>query len=240
MRFALSVLLALGLAGTAPHSQAANGAAPSADSSAGGTITGVVRYRADPARPWKYGRYYVKNPARGELAEAVVNLTFTGPPPATSASPVVRTQTVDQVNFQFVPETIATRVGEVVRFTNSDDALHNVMTADGGEPFNVSLAKDGEYFRTFSRATEWRHPLRLGCVFHGAMRAWVHVFDHPWFAVTGVEGQFRLEHVPPGRHVLAISHAAGRLQRSVPFELAAGATTNLIVELNPDDQPTTK
>lgn len=240
MRYASSFLFVLGFA-------FATGRAPAADTisavpvdAAGGTVTGVVRYRADPARPWKFGRYYVKNPARGELAEAVVNLEFAAPLPTPPASPAVRTQTVDQVNFQFVPETIAVRAGDLVRFTNSDDALHNVMTADGGEPFNVSLAKDGEYSRTFSRVTDWRKPLRLGCVFHGAMRAWVHVFDHPWFAVTGVEGQFRLEHLPPGRHVLAISHAAGRLQRTVSFELAAGATTNLTVELSPDDSPTTK
>src|SRR5260370_48539 len=37
-----------------------------------GAIEGIVSYQADPARPWRYARYYVKQAKSGELAEAVV------------------------------------------------------------------------------------------------------------------------------------------------------------------------
>src|SRR6185369_4449617 len=40
-------------------------------STAAGTVEGVVRYRPDPKRPWRFARYYVHESA---LAEAVVAL----------------------------------------------------------------------------------------------------------------------------------------------------------------------
>ena len=43
-----------------------------------GTIEGVVTYRADPQRPWRYARYYVKQAKTGELAEAVVAIRGKG------------------------------------------------------------------------------------------------------------------------------------------------------------------
>lgn len=226
------------------RSAAGDGAgAPTPSPVATGTIEGVVRYISDAARPWKYARYYVKTASTGGLAEAVVAVEREGGANASSAllpgsvppAPGVRTQTVDQIQFQFVPETVAIRVGDAVRFTNSDDALHNVMTGDGAEPFNTTLAKEGEWVRHFQQPTGLRKPLRIGCVFHGAMRAWIHVFDHPWFQVTGDTGKFRLEHLPGGRHIVGISHAAGRLHRSQTVEIRPGETTHLEIKLSPDD-----
>src|SRR5262245_4015117 len=36
-----------------------------------GAIEGIVTYQADSARPWRYSRYYIKDPRQGQLAEAV-------------------------------------------------------------------------------------------------------------------------------------------------------------------------
>jgi len=34
------------------------------------------------------------------------------------------------------------------------------------------------------------------------MEAWVVVLDHPFFAVTGADGQFEIPGLPPGKHTL--------------------------------------
>ena len=43
------------------------------DQTDGGTIDGTVVYRAGD-KPWRYARYYVSDPKKGLLAEAVVSL----------------------------------------------------------------------------------------------------------------------------------------------------------------------
>src|SRR5262245_10628621 len=86
-----------------------------------GAIEGTVTYQTDPARPWRYARYYVKQAKTGELAEAVVALRAR---PMSDANRPPETAVIDQQNFQFQPETVAIRKGDSVKFTNADTTTH--------------------------------------------------------------------------------------------------------------------
>lgn len=199
-----------------------------------GSIEGVVRYQTDPKRPWRFSRYYVLNAKSRALAEAVVALE--GPTLTNSTvSTAPESHTVDQVNFQFVPETLVLRAGDSVRIVNSDAALHNVMTADGDEPFNVNVAPGGAFAHTFPQAGGIGKPIRLGCVFHGGMRAWIYVFDHPWFQLTGRDGRFHFAHVPAGEYTLRIVHPAGKLNWSQRITVNPNDTASLEIKLSPDN-----
>lgn len=198
-----------------------------------GSVEGRVRYEADAARPWRYSRYYVKDQKNGWLGEAVVALEGV---PASSRKPREEvTHTVDQVNFQFVPETLAIRAGDTVKFLNSDDSLHNVMTSDGEEPFNENVMKGDELLQKFEKAGGTAKPIRLGCVFHGGMRAWIYVFDHPWYGVTKADGQFAFKDVPAGEYTLSVVHPAGRLRWSEKIKVEAEKSKAVEVVLSPDD-----
>ncbi|MCI0534895.1 MAG: carboxypeptidase regulatory-like domain-containing protein [Verrucomicrobiales bacterium] len=198
-----------------------------------GIVEGIIKYQADPRRPWKLSRYYVRNAKEGSLAEAVVALE--GSTLAASAwSNAPTNRTMDQANFQFVPETMAVRAGDAVRITNSDEALHNVMTSDGGKPFNVNVIKGKEFTQRFDRAGGLNQPIRLGCVFHGGMRAWIYVFDHPWFKVTEPDGRFRFENVPAGEYTLGAVHPAGRLRWNQRIEVKPNGGTSVEISLSPD------
>jgi plastocyanin len=199
-----------------------------------GLVEGIVRYQTDSKRQWPFSRYYVQNSRDGFLAEAVVAMEGSALAESAPADPP-KTCTMDQVNFQFVPETMAIRVGDSVRVINSDDALHNVMTPDGGKPFNVSVAKGNEFAHTFDRAGGVKEPVRLSCAFHGGMRAWIYVFDHPWFKVTERDGRFRFENMPAGEYTLHVIHPAGRLRRSQRIEVKTNGTASLEIVLLPDD-----
>jgi plastocyanin len=199
-----------------------------------GTVEGFIKYVPDSKRPWRFLRYYIQNPKTGFLAEAVVALERPGLGVLASAAPANKF-TMDQLNYQFVPETLAIRAGDTVLISNSDDALHNVMTADGGEPFNVNVVKGKEFAHTFNKAGGLEHPVRLGCVFHGAMRAWIYAFDHPWFQLTQKDGRFRLEDVPVGDYTLGVVHPAGKLRRTQHIQVKANQTTPLEISLSPDD-----
>jgi plastocyanin len=189
-----------------------------------GTISGTVTYTADPQQPWRYQRYYVKGRDAGPLGEALVVLRGSGlrnwPAPAQP-----QTATVDQFNFQFVPELLAIRAGDTVKFTNSDTTVHNVRSTATIAPFNVNLEADDEYTHTFKRAGDLRTPVTLGCVYHGGMRAWIYVFDHPFFQVTDEAGAFRFEDVPAGRYTLEMIHPAGQLRWTRPVTVKAGEQT---------------
>ena len=86
-----------------------------------GTVEGSIKYVPDLKRPWRFSRYYIQNPKNGFLAETVVALERPGLSSLASA-PSPTKHTMDQVNFQFVPETLAIRAGDTVLISSSDDA----------------------------------------------------------------------------------------------------------------------
>jgi len=44
------------------------------------------------------------------------------------------------------------------------------------------------------------------CDVHPWMRAWVSVFDHPYFAVSDQSGKFVIKNVPPGKYTVEADH----------------------------------
>jgi plastocyanin len=218
---AATMLLAIGEAGQAEQPSSL------------GVIEGVVSYQTDPARPWRYARYYVKQAKSGELAEAVVAIRAK---PLVDASRQPQTVVIDQQNFQFLPETVAIRRGDWVKFTNADPATHNVQTSSDLINFNVTLANGGEETVRFDRAGGIGQPAKIGCVFHSAMQAWIYVFDHSWFTVTPTTGKFRLADVPPGQYDLEMVHPAGSLRWKKRVEVKAGETLRIDIRVSPDDK----
>jgi plastocyanin len=198
-----------------------------------GAIEGVVTYQADPARPWRYARYYVKQAKSGELAEAVVALRAKA---TSDAQPPPQTIVIDQQNFQFQPETAAIRRGDSVKFTNADQTTHNVQATSDIASFNVNMPGGGEQIIRFDRAGGVRQPVQVGCVFHSAMRAWVFVFDHPWYQVTPASGKFRLADVTPGTYELEMMHAAGGLHWRKRVEVKPGETLRVDIRVSADDK----
>jgi plastocyanin len=200
-------------------------------SPATGAIEGVVTYQADAARPWRYARYYVKQAKTGELAEAVVALRAR---PVSDLSRAAETVVIDQQNFQFQPETVAIRRGDSVKFTNADAATHNVQASSDIATFNANMAGGGEHTVKFDRAGGLNQSVRIGCVFHSAMRAWIFVFDHPWYQVT--PPRFRLPDVPPGPYDLEMVHMAGGLRSRKRVEVKAGETLRVDIRVSADDK----
>lgn len=209
------------------------------DANQTGAIEGTVTYQADVQRPWRYIRYYVKDRNKGLLGEAVVALT--GVSRDKRGEPSVATTTViNQKDFQFAPELVAIRVGDHVKFLNSDEQVHNVQASHPLYSFNVNMPAGTDYVATFPVAGGIRMPYQMGCVYHSAMRAWVFVFDHPYYSVTKADGRFGLERVPAGEYKLEMFHPAGELRWNTVIKVEAGKTANVNIRVSPDNAPAKK
>ena len=143
----------------------------------------------------------VVSPA-GALANVVVSLR--APRPA-AAPPPTANAAVDQRGCRYQPHVQAVTVGTPLALVNSDAVLHNVHGSAGPiQVFNVAMP-----IRNQRLPTKLTRPglVRLQCdAGHTWMGAWIYVFDHPYFAVTGPDGKFTIESVPAGHYTVEYWH----------------------------------
>lgn len=135
--------------------------------------------------------------------------------------------TLDQRGCVYVPRIQAARVGTRLVLLNSDPVLHNVHGyLDRRTTFNVAMpVKDLRLTRTLSKPGVVDVRCDAG---HTWMRAAVHVFEHPYFAVTGTDGSFAFDAVPPGKHKLVFWHERfGRVERDVEVPKGRDATVGV-------------
>ena len=90
---------------------------------------------------------------------------------------------LDQQGCIFAPRVVATRVGQAVTMANGDPVLHNVHTKPSeNRGRNVALPTKGSK-RDF-RFDKAEVVVPVVCDVHPWMRAFIGVFEHPFFTVT--------------------------------------------------------
>ncbi len=112
---------------------------------------------------------------------------------------------IDQKGCHYEPRVQATLVGNTLRIVNSDPILHNVHAyRANATAFNVAMPFSG--MKT-EKKLDKPGVIDVRCdAGHTWMRAWIHVFEHPYFAVTAEDGSFKLDDVPPGKYKLHFWH----------------------------------
>lgn len=122
---------------------------------------------------------------------------------------------LDQRGCLFEPRVAGIRAGQSLEMINSDETLHNVNAqAEKQKRFNIGLPMQGmKMTRSFK---EEEVMVTIKCDVHPWMRAFVGVLKHPFFAVTGETGAFRIEGLNPGIYEIEIWHELfGRQTREV-------------------------
>ncbi len=113
---------------------------------------------------------------------------------------------LDQKACMYEPHVLAMIVGQDLLVKNSDPFLHNVHSqAVVNDIFNAAMPglNDGQKVVPQPNTPEI---FRVKCDVHPWMNAWVAVFDHPYFSVTGDDGTFAIKGLPDGTYTLTAWH----------------------------------
>lgn len=212
----------------------------------GGEITGTVILKGTPPKekeitPLKEdancGKLHAEMPtthfyvtdSKGELADVVVSLEgVSGKSTGASAPPAE----LDQKGCEYVPQILAVQTDQKIVIKNSDPVLHNVHdlpNVAGNKEQNMAQMPGGaDLTFSFSKPEDF---LKFKCDVHPWMFAWVSVFDHPYFAVSGKDGTFKIGNVPPGKYKIRAMHRkAGSVTQEVEVTDAAPAKVDFTLE----------
>lgn len=178
-----------------------------------GTIDGLVRFEGTPppSRPihTEVGTL-VPHPSvvvgpRGRLANVLVWVSK-GLDSEQAASMFAPRALLDQRQYTFVPRVVVVQVGHPLAIRNSDPMMQcTKFTSTDNGVFSIGLPGQSPlvYERIFDRP---EIGIRVSGEMHPWMRAYVHVLEHPYYAVTGEDGRFRFAKLPAGKYELSFWH----------------------------------
>jgi plastocyanin len=129
---------------------------------------------------------------------AVVYLTGEHLPPVL---PVTSNPTMAQKDMMFQPSVMAVTVGSSVEFPNLDPFFHNVFSYSKTKKFDL-----GRYAIGHSKSITFDKPgiVKIFCEIHYSMRAYLHVLETPYYAVSDDKGAFTLGDIPSGDYTLHV------------------------------------
>jgi hypothetical protein len=118
---------------------------------------------------------------------------------------------LDQLGCLYTPHVVAVMVGQTLEVRNSDATLHNVMASPRVNPaFNFGQPSAGSKNDLVFAGAEMK--INVKCFMHPWMSGYIHVLEHPFFAVTGEDGTFTIKGLPPGEYEVTVIHEASLLE----------------------------
>ncbi|MCX4239329.1 carboxypeptidase regulatory-like domain-containing protein [Paraliomyxa miuraensis] len=153
--------------------------------------------------------------------------------PDSRPEPLAEPTVVDQTDKTFNPRLTVVPVGSTVDFPNNDRVFHNVFSVSRPATFDLGLYKSGT-----SKSVTFEQPgvVDVYCNIHPEMAAKVVVVDTEHYVVTGPDGAFTLDGIPPGTYTLVAWQAHGERYEGW-VEVGAGKTTTLDIELREERWP---
>ena len=126
--------------------------------------------------------------------------------PAGKTWPAPKTPVVlDQVGCQYKPHVMGVMVGQPYRILNNDGIMHNVHTLPKvNRMFNQAMPPTRkEATTTFDKPEAI---FNVKCDVHPWMSAYIGVFTHPFFSVSGTDGKFTISGLEPGTYEITAWH----------------------------------
>ncbi len=132
------------------------------------------------------------------------------------------TTVLDQVGCEYTPYVMGVQTGQKFQIRNSDPGLHNVHAmpkpGSGNKEFNL-----GQPVKGMVTTKSFDNPeilVRFKCDVHPWMFAYVGVVEHPYFAVTDKDGNFKITGLPAGKYTVEAYHLKAGVKTA---EITVGA-----------------
>ena len=166
----------------------------------------------------------------GGLKDVLVRIAVggaRGDAPATA--PVLK-----QEGCMYIPRVLGVVAGQDIEIQNADKTMHNVHTYKGqetllnaGQPAGSSPIK--------KPASDEAAILKVKCDVHPWMTAYVIATDHPYFAVTDDNGNFKIDKVPSGDYTVEAWHSEFGL-KSATLKVEASKSVDPKFEYKGDEK----
>jgi Polysaccharide lyase family 4, domain II len=139
-----------------------------------------------------------------------------------------KTPTINNRKCNFEPHVQVMPAGMNLAILNSDPVLHNTHGfLIKATVFNVAMPKQG---MRVERPIKKPGIVRVECDAHGWMLAWIYAADNPYYAMTGRDGSFTINDVPPGDYTMVVwQEYTGSMD--VPVTVKAKETATVPVEI---------
>ena len=131
-------------------------------------------------------------------------------------------------NCKFLPDVSIIRQGETFKVDNLDAVMHNsqVYQKERGKillniPIPAEEVSDGKI--TFKKHYKI---MQMICGMHEFMQTWGYRVQNPYYSQTKIDGNFKIDNVPPGEYKLTAWHYLMKKQTQ-KIKIASGETIDL-------------
>jgi hypothetical protein len=204
--------------------------------SAGGSVVGTIKLDGQP--PTDSAPIKVDTKVCGTKAQPSVEATpkglsdvivwvsgvNTGKP-----LPIEKRIELSSENCALDPRVQATVVGSTVNVFNDDKTLHNLVfinAASGDTLTKMPFFNEGQVVAS-EKITKTSDIIEVRCKQHPWTRAYIAVFDHPYFAVTEKDGSFRIDSLPPGKYTVNVWHEGMKKPTAQQVQVGPGGSARL-------------
>ena len=123
-------------------------------------------------------------------------------------------------------------VGTTMNVINDEKVLHKLVFTKLGTHDTLTITP---FFNTgqmvaSERVAKTTSVVEVRCARHPWTRAYIVVFDHPYFAVTERRGNFTIDSLPPGNYTLMIWNPGDAKPTERPVQITAGGPTRIDVK----------
>ena len=120
-------------------------------------------------------------------------------------SPPEEPMVIDQKGCIYSPHVVGIMAGQQLDILNNDGTLHNIHALPKvNKEFNKAQPRSKKKLSVKFEKPE--APFKIKCDVHPWMGAYIGVFDHPCFSVSGDDGTYIISDLKPGEYVIEAWH----------------------------------